>query len=185
MAAKRSTARSATAKARAKAKATGKTTAHARSRIRSGAATVQEYLDGLSPEKREVIVAARKLVLKHIPEGYAEFMSWGVINWGIPLSEFADTYNGHPLGYVALGAQKNHNALYLLGCSSHPLFGEGPQKNFLRDAFKKAGKRFDMGQACLRFTSLDDLELDAVGTVIASTTPAQFLANYKKMKGLS
>ena len=24
-------------------------------------------------------------------------MNWGVINWGIPLAEFADTYNGQPL----------------------------------------------------------------------------------------
>ena len=50
-----------------------------------------------------VIEEARALVHRHIPKGYAEFMNWGVINWGIPLDEFSDTHNGQPLCYVGLG----------------------------------------------------------------------------------
>jgi hypothetical protein len=34
------------------------------------------------------------------PKGYAEFTNRGVINWGIPLEEFSNTYNGQPLCYV-------------------------------------------------------------------------------------
>jgi uncharacterized protein YdhG (YjbR/CyaY superfamily) len=139
--------------------------------------TVAEYLAALPAEKRGVVAAARKLVRANIPNGYAEFMSWGVINWGIPLAEFANTYNGHPLCYIALGAQKNHVALYLMG-------GDANQTAFLKDEFKKAGKKFDMGKSCLRFKSLDDLELKSLSKVIGMVTPAQFLAHYKKVKGL-
>jgi len=53
-------------------------------------ATVAAYLDSLTPEKRTVIEEARAFVHRHIPEGYAEFMNWGVINWGIPLEEFSN-----------------------------------------------------------------------------------------------
>ena len=77
--------------------------------------TVAAYLDSLTPDKRAVIEQARALVRKHIPKGYAEFMNWGVINWGIPLEEFPDTNNGQPLCYVALGAKKSYNSLYLMG----------------------------------------------------------------------
>src|SRR5262245_22885581 len=77
--------------------------------------SVAAYLASLTPEKRAVIEEARALVRKHISRGYAEFMNWGVINWGIPLEKFSDTYNGQPLCYVALGAQKNYNAFYLMG----------------------------------------------------------------------
>ena len=77
--------------------------------------TVSAYLASLPPEKRAAIEEARAFVRKHLPKGYAEFMNWGVINWGIPLEEFADTYNGQPLCYVGLGAQKNYNSLYLMG----------------------------------------------------------------------
>src|SRR5512132_1967533 len=77
--------------------------------------TVAAYLASLTPEKRAVIEEARALVHRHIPKGYAEFMNWGVINWGIPLEEFSDTHNGQPLCYVGLAAQKNYNSLYLMG----------------------------------------------------------------------
>src|SRR6476661_5974899 len=105
--------------------------------------TVAAYLASLTPERRAVIEEARALVQKHIPRGYAEFMNWGVINWGIPLEEFADTYNGQPLCYVALGAQKNYNSLYLMGAydtSNGDETSAFPRKR-LADAFTKAGKR--------------------------------------------
>ena len=73
--------------------------------------TVAAYLASLTPEKRAVIEEARALVHRHIPKGYAEFMNWGVINWGIPLQDFADTHNRQPLCYVGLGAKKSYNSL--------------------------------------------------------------------------
>jgi len=92
--------------------------------------TVAGYLESLAPETRALIAATRKLVRANIPKGYAEFMNWGVINWGIPLSEFSNTYNGQPLCYVALGAQKNYSSLYLMGCYGlgfPPCHGFAPQ----------------------------------------------------------
>ncbi|HEY2149229.1 MAG TPA: hypothetical protein VGH34_00390 [Vicinamibacterales bacterium] len=77
--------------------------------------TVAAYLASLTPEKRAVIEEAQALVHRHIPKGYAEFMNWGVINWGIPLEEFSDTHNGQPLCYVGLGAKRSNNSLYLMG----------------------------------------------------------------------
>src|SRR6059058_1963777 len=101
--------------------------------------TVAAYLDSLTPEKRTVIEEARAFVLKHIPKGYAEFMNWGVINWGIPLEEFSDTYNGQPLCYVALGAHKSYNSLYLMGAynSSNGKYTSPFSAKLLVDAFKK------------------------------------------------
>jgi hypothetical protein len=141
--------------------------------------TIAAYLDSLTPEKRAVISAARKLVNAHIPVGYAEFMSWGTINWGIPLEEFSNTYNGHPLSYVALGANKNKNSLHLMAAYWNP-----KEIAFLKDEFKKAGKKFDMGMACLHFNTLDDLELKSVAKVIGRVSKKEYLANYKKIKGL-
>src|SRR5215813_4528172 len=77
--------------------------------------TVAAYLASLAPEKRAVIEEARAFVHTHLPKGYAEFMNWGVINWGIPLEEFSNTHNGQPLSYVGLGAKKSYNSLYLMG----------------------------------------------------------------------
>ena len=148
--------------------------------------TVEAYLASLAPEKRAVIEEARAFVHKHIPKGYAEFMNWGVINWGIPLEEFSNTYNGQPLCYVGLGAQKNYNSLYLMGAydGSNGEYTTPFAQKLLVDAFKKAGKRLDMGKCCLHFKQLDDLELNSVAKVIAMSTPEKYLAYYKRVKGL-
>jgi hypothetical protein len=148
--------------------------------------TVAAYLASLTPEKRAVIEEARALVHKHIPKGYAEFMNWGVINWGIPLEQFADTHNGQPLCYVGLGAQKNYNSLYLMGVyDAKGTYTTPFSEKMLADAFKKAGKRLDMGNCCLHFKKLDDLELTSVAKVIAMSTPKEYLAYYKRVKGLA
>lgn len=166
--------------ARAKPKvAARKKAAKAKPAWKSRPTTVDGYLESLPAEKRDVIAAARKLVRANIPKGYAEFMNWGVISWGIPLSEFSNTYNGQPLCYVALGANKHNVSLHLMGCYANP-----KQTAFLKDEFKKAGKKFDMGKACLHFKTLDDLELKSLGKVIGSVTPGQYLEMYKRLKGL-
>ena len=149
--------------------------------------TVAAYLGSLTPEKRRVIEEARALVHRHIPRGYAEFMNWGVINWGIPLEEFSNTHNGQPLCYVGLGAHKTYNSLYLMGTygSSDGKYTSPFSEKLLVDAFKKAGKRLDMGKCCLHFKQLDDLELTSVATVIAMSTPIEYIAYYKRVKGLT
>jgi hypothetical protein len=142
--------------------------------------SVAAYLASLAPERRAVIEEARTLVRKHIAKGYAEYMNWGVINWGIPLEEFPATYNGQPLCYVGLGAQKNYNSLYLMGA-----YDGSDGVKVLADAFKKAGKRLDMGKCCLRFKALDDLELTSVAKLIGMSTPKEYIAYYKRTNGLT
>jgi hypothetical protein len=45
----------------------------------------------------------------------------------------------------------------------------------LRDAYAAMGKRPDIGKSCIRFESLDDLPLDAIGGIIASLPPDAYL----------
>lgn len=147
--------------------------------------TVAAYLASLAPDRRVVIEEARAFVREHIAAGYAEFMNWGVINWGIPLDEFAGTHNGQPLCYVGLGAKKSYNSLYLMGAydASNGKYTTPFSGKLLADAFRKAGKRLDMGNCCLHFKQLDDLELTSVGKVIGMSTPKEYVAYYKRVRG--
>ena len=138
------------------------------------AATADEYIEKLPADKRETIVTLRKLIRKNLPKGYVESVSWGVISYEIPLSVFPDTYNKQPLTYIALAAQKNHYALYLMCAYANSKLGQ-----WLAGEFKKAGKKFDMGKSCLRFKSLDGLVLPAIEKIISGVTPEQYLAFYK------
>jgi uncharacterized protein YdhG (YjbR/CyaY superfamily) len=141
----------------------------------STAATVDDYLASLPEERREVMAAIRKLVRKSLPKGYEEQVGYGMVCYVIPLEKYSETYNGQPLCYVALAAQKHHYALYLTGPYAQPKLAEG-----LREAFEAAGKKLDMGKSCLRFKKLDDLPLDAVGKVIAAVPPQSFIDVYEQ-----
>lgn len=142
--------------------------------VQSQAKTVEAYLAELPPERREVVAAVRRMVLEHLPAGYVESMGWGMVCWGIPLARYPKTYNGQPLGYAALAAQKSHYALYLMS-----VYADSKEEQELREAFTRAGKKLDMGKSCIRFRRLEDLEMGALGRAIASTPPDAFIALYE------
>jgi uncharacterized protein DUF1801 len=142
--------------------------------VSSQASTVREYLAALPEKRREAVSAVRDLVRRHLPAGYREAINSGMITWELPLAKYPDTYNGQPLCYVGLAAQKNYNALYLTGVYQDP-----EQETWLKRAFRDAGKKLDMGKSCLRFRSLEDLPLEAVGRIVAWTSPEKYIARYE------
>jgi uncharacterized protein DUF1801 len=147
---------------------------------RAKAKTVDEYLAGLPDDRRAVISAMRQLVLRHLPRGYEETMSAGMIAWVVPLARLPKTYNGQPLWYAALASEKSYCSLHLMRA-----YGDPEQTAMLKAAFARAGKRLDMGKACVHFMRLDDLELDAIGAVLASTPVDAFVAMYQKSRKTS
>lgn len=132
--------------------------------VSSKATTIEAYLAELPPERREVIASVRDLVNAHLPKGFEETMAHGMIAWVIPLARFADTCNGQPLSYIALAAQKNNYALYLM-CD----YMNSNDDEKLRAAYARAGRKLDMGKSCLRFRSRSDLFDEAVAELIAAT----------------
>jgi hypothetical protein len=144
----------------------------------SKASTVEEYIAELPPERREVVATIRELVRRNLPKGYTETMSFGMIGYGVPLSKYSGTYNGQPLAYAALAAQKNYYALYLMGAYMDP-----EMQKQLSEGFKQAGKKMDMGKSCLRFKKIEDLPLDAIARAIASMPPEKLIATYEAAHG--
>jgi len=146
--------------------------------VRSSAATVEEYLDELTPDRREQIATVRSIVLDNLPEGYDESMNWGMITWEIPLERYPKTYNKQPLMYAALASQKNYMSLYLMCVYTH----EGTQTEFER-RFKDSGKKLDMGKSCVRFKKVDDLPMDLIADTIASTPVEEYIRSYEAARG--
>jgi len=145
--------------------------------VQSKAKTVEEYLNELPPDRREIVSGVRNVILQNLPEGYTESMNWGMISYEIPLEVYPDTYNGQPLGYAALAAQKNHYAVYLMGVYQDP-----EQEAKLKEGFKQAGKKLDMGKSCVRFRKLENLPLDVIGELIACISPEDLIARYEESR---
>jgi hypothetical protein len=136
-------------------------------------ASVAEYLGALDPERRTMIAAVRDVVLAHLPEGYEETMGWGIM-YAVPLAAYPNTYNGQPLAIASICSEKNYATLHLM-CA----YGDAQTRAWLESEFRKRGKKLDMGKACLRFTSLDDLPLDVIGQAIARVPPDKYIERYE------
>ena len=139
--------------------------------MRSEAATVDEYLAALPPDRRAAISAVRQVIVDNLPAGITETMNWGMITYEVPLTTYPDTYNGQPLAYAALAAQKNYMAVYLSA-----IYGSDPVRARFEDAYRATSKRMDIGKSCVRFRTLDDLPLDVIAAAIAAVPLDAFLA---------
>src|SRR3989344_5122804 len=145
--------------------------------VSSNAKTVEQYLKELPQERREAISAVRKVILKNLPKGYEECMMFGMIGYAIPLSKYPNTYNNQPLGIAALASQKNYMSIYLMN-----VYGNKETEKWFKDAYKKSGKKLDMGKSCVHFKKLDDLPLDVIGKTITLTSVDELIKVYEKSR---
>jgi hypothetical protein len=139
--------------------------------------TVKEYLEWLPDDRRKVIAKVRSVIKKNLPKGYEEAVTYGIISYQVPLERLPHTYNGQPLCYAGIAAQKNHNSLYLMGA-----YGDPKQRAALEKAFAHAGKKLDMGKSCIRFKGVDDLPLDAIGKLIGAIPAETYIKAYERSR---
>jgi hypothetical protein len=132
----------------------------------SNAKTVADYLKELPADRREAINAVRGAILAHLPKGYEECMSYGMIGYVVPHRIYPKVYQCNPklpLPFVNLASQKGHMALHLMCC-----YGDPKLKASFEKAWRDTGKKFDMGGGCVRFKKLEDVPLEVIGELVAS-----------------
>ena len=145
--------------------------------VQSNAATVDEYLDELAPDRREVIEKVLAVIRENLPRGYAEGILWGMVCWYIPLERYPDTYNGQPLGIVALAAQKRHSAVYLFS-----IYEDDELREEFEERYRESGKRMDVGKSCVRFTKLENLPLDVIAWAVSQTGVEERIERYEQSR---
>jgi hypothetical protein len=145
--------------------------------MQSKAATVDQYVKELPPERAAVIQAIRKVILKNLDKGFQETMQYGMIGYSVPHSIYPAGYHcdpKQPLPYAGLAAQKNAYSLYLAFVYS----GERERAWFVKE-WEKTGKKLDMGKACIRFKSLDQIPLELVGEAIKRLGVGDYIKMYE------
>jgi hypothetical protein len=146
----------------------------------SNATTPTAYLAKLPPDRRAAIAAVRDAINAKLPKGFEETMQYGMISWIVPPSRLEKTYNGQPLALASLGSQKNYMALYLM-----TVYGDQKLAAWFRAAFAKAGKKLDMGKACVRFKTIDALPLDVIGETISKVSVETYVGIYEASRSLT
>lgn len=130
---------------------------------RAPSSAVEDYLAHLPTDRRIAMETVRGVIRRNLPSGYEEALAGKIVVYQVPLARYPDTYNGHPLWYTALASQKNYLSLYLMSA-----YGDSAHARQLREGFKAAGKKLDMGKSCIRFRTAADLPLDVIGKLIGS-----------------
>jgi hypothetical protein len=138
---------------------------------------VDDYIDSLPEERRVAIRRVRECVNSHLPPGYEEGFQYGMISWFVPFTTLAETYNGQPLALASLGEQKNHLALYMMS-----VYGDDELRSWFESAYKKSGKKLDMGKSCVRFKTADDLPLEVIGEAISRVPVDTYVARYHEIR---
>ena len=142
-----------------------------------GAPGVATFLAALPPDRRAEVQRVRDVINANVPPGYVETSSGKFLAWVVPLDVYPDTYNGQALWYAAIASGKSAISLHaMLAYMNDPLTRR------LEQGFAAAGKKLDMGKACIRFKRADDLALDVIGEVIASTPLEAYVARAKAAK---
>ena len=152
--------------------------------MRSTAPNVAAYLESLPADRCAAIAVVRQVILANLDEGYEEGMQYGMIGYCVPHRLFPAGYHADPkaaLPYAGLASQKGHMSLYLMsvycGCEGGE---ETPDARWFREAWKKSGKKLDMGKSCIRFKKLEDVPLEVVGEAIRRVPVTRYVAMYQK-----
>ena len=152
--------------------------------MQSKAATVDQYIAELPDDRRAAIKAVRKVILDNLPRGVEERMSYGMIGYAVPHSVYPPGYHCDPrmpLPYAGLASQKGHMSLYMMSVYCGCVDGSGLTEHakWFQAAWKKTGKKLDMGKACVRFKKLDDVPLDVLGEAIRRVKVDAFIKLYE------
>lgn len=143
-------------------------------------ATVAEYLEQLPPDRREAIEAVRKVIRENLDKDYEEGIQYGMIGYYVPHRVFPDGYHcdpKQPLPFMSVASTKGHIGLHMF-C----IYGDMGMQEWFRDAWKKAGKKLDMGAACVRVKKLEDIALDVVGEAVRRLPTAKFVQHYVRLR---
>ena len=89
--------------------------------MQSNAKTPKEYISELPEDRKQPIMKLRESILKNLPEGFEEVMSYGMIGYVVPHTLYPDGYHTNPqlpLPFINIASQKNFIALYHMGIYS-------------------------------------------------------------------
>ena len=144
--------------------------------------TVEEYLQSLPQDRRDALQQLRAVICEHLPEGFEECISYGMIGYVVPKSIYPAGYHcdtSLPLPFMSIASQKNFIALYNMA-----LYADTPLYDwFIAEYPKHSSRKLDMGKSCVRFKHGTELPLALIGELTLRVSVSTWIAMYEKMKG--
>ena len=146
--------------------------------MKNEATTVEEYLNMLPEERKEPFNRLRKTILDHLPDGFSEMMSYGMIGYVVPHTLYPDGYHVNPklpLPFINIASQKNYIALYHMGIYAMPDLMDW----FLEEYPKHSSTKLDMGKSCIRFKETGQIPYALIGQLVEKISVQEWIEAYE------
>ena len=143
--------------------------------------TVQELLDNIPADRKEVFHKLHEVIVNNLPKGFEAAISYGGLGYVVPHSIYPSGYHCkpiEPLPFAGLASQKNSINFYHMGIYSDPALLDW----FVKEYPKHSKQKLDMGKSCIRFKKMDDIPYQLIGTLMKKMSVKQWVGLYETMK---
>ncbi len=138
----------------------------------------EEYISIIPEDKKEAISKLREIILKNIPDGYQETMSYGMIGYVVPKTIYPNGYHCDtklPLPFISIAAQKNHISLYHLG-----IYANQEILNWFVSEYSKVSKtKLDIGKGCIRFKKTENIPFQLIEELVKKISVQEWINTYE------
>lgn len=145
----------------------------------STATTPTAYVDSLPEDRKKAMNELRKVIVKNLPNGFHEEMSYGMIGYVIPHTLYPAGYHCKPelpLPFLNIASQKNFIAVYHMG-----MYADKKLLDWFTAEFPKHSKaKLDMGKSCIRFKKPEHIPFELIGELATKMTVKEWIALYEK-----
>ena len=145
----------------------------------SKATTPEQYIKELPADRKEAITQLRNTVLKNLPKGFKETMSYGMLGYVVPHEIYPAGYHCDPklpLPFASIASQKNFIAFYHMGVYAMPELLEW----FTTEYPKHSPARLDMGKSCVRFKKPEHIPHKLIGELIKKISVKDWIKMYEE-----
>jgi uncharacterized protein YdhG (YjbR/CyaY superfamily) len=142
--------------------------------------SVSDYINKLDAQDQLAIQSIRKAIKDHLPKGFEECMSYGMISYVVPHATYPKGYHckpEQPLPFVSIASQKNHYAIYHMGIYADAQLFEW----FTQEYAKTDPKKMDIGKSCIRFKKNTVIPIDLLEKLATKVTPAEWIERYERL----
>lgn len=145
----------------------------------SKATTPEQYIKELPAGRKEAIIQLRNSILKNLPKGFKEEMSYGMLGYVVPHEIYPAGYHCDPklpLPFANIASQKNFIAFYHMGMYARPDL----LKWFTAEYPKHSPAKLDMGKSCIRFKKPEHIPFKLIGELIKKVSVKDWIKVYEE-----
>ncbi|WP_396138661.1 DUF1801 domain-containing protein [Flavobacterium sp.] len=144
----------------------------------SKATSVDQYINEVPEDRRTALQQLRAIILKNLPEGFQEEISYCMIGYVVPHSIYPKGYHCSPelpLPFMSFASQKNSINFYHMGIYAKPELYNW----FVAEYPKHSKQKLDIGKSCFRIKKPENIPFELIGELARKMSVAEWIKTYE------